>query len=230
MIPGPTSDQKSGQKIAFAIFGEVAEAGWPVGELVGSERDLLDRYDVSRAVLREAVRMLEHHQIARMRRGPGGGLFVAEPGVGATIEAVALYLHRVGITPAQLFEVRSAVELAVLDRGMASMDADALTELHAALDAERGATVEELRDLAHGVHAVLAGISGNRVLQLLVLVLLRLTRIHQGSTPRRRVDREAAEGLARVHSRIVDAIAAGDAELARVRMRRHLETLAGLIG
>ena len=49
------------------------------GELVGTESELIEREGVSRALLREAVRLLEHHQIARMRRGPGGGLFVMAP-------------------------------------------------------------------------------------------------------------------------------------------------------
>ena len=62
----------------------------------------MERYDVSRAVLREAVRVLEHHQVARMRRGPGGGLFVAEPGVEAVTEAVALQIDRLGIGPEHL--------------------------------------------------------------------------------------------------------------------------------
>jgi hypothetical protein len=34
---------------------------------------------VSRSVLREAVRLLKYHAVATMRRGPGGGLVVAQP-------------------------------------------------------------------------------------------------------------------------------------------------------
>ena len=102
-----------------------------------------------------------------MRRGPGGGLFVAEPGVAASTEAVALHIHRLAITPAQLFEVRTAVEIAVLERGVERIDADHAAALRRALEDERAATGDELRDLAHGVHAVLAGTSGNRVLELL---------------------------------------------------------------
>src|SRR4029450_9421303 len=95
---------------ARQIFAETAAAGCPVGTLLGSEAELMARYDVSRSVLREAVRVLEHHQVPRMRRGPGGGLFVAEPGVEAVVDAVALQVVRTGIEPAHLFEVRSAVE------------------------------------------------------------------------------------------------------------------------
>lgn len=228
-LPRATSDEKRGQRVAFAMLQEIADAGWPVGTLLGSERTLMDRYGVSRAVLREAVRVLEHHQVARMRRGPGGGLFVAEPGVAATTEAVALHLHRLGITPAQLFEVRTAVELAVLERGLERLDDDDVSMLEQALDAERTATVDELRDRAHGVHSVLAGTSGNRVLELLLLVLLRLTRLHQGPVPRRRVGDQAAGELADIHGRIVEAVVARDSEVARMRMRNHLKALADFV-
>ena len=229
VLPHPESRHKRGQRLAFAILQEIADAGWPVGELLGSERSLMERYGVSRAVLREAVRVLEHHQVARMRRGPGGGLFVARPGVAATTEAVALYLHRLSITPAQLFEVRIAIELAGLERGVQRLGGDDVSALEAALDAERSASADALRDLAHGVHAVLAEASGNRVLELLALVLLQLTRIHQGPTPRREIEPAAAADLARVHERIVEAVVDGDVELARLRMRRHLHALADFV-
>ena len=64
-----------------------------MGEVFGSEVALLERYRVSRAVLREAVRLLEYHAVATTRRGPGGGLVVAEPQAQASIDTIALYLH-----------------------------------------------------------------------------------------------------------------------------------------
>ncbi|HEY8547819.1 MAG TPA: FCD domain-containing protein [Acidimicrobiales bacterium] len=228
-LPRPTSRHKRGQQVASAILQDIADAGWPVGTLLGSEKAVIERYGVSRAVLREAVRVLEHHQVARMRRGPGGGLLVAEPGVAATTEAVALHLHRMAITPAQLLEVRSAVEIAILDRAVERLTDDDVARLEQALAAERAATPEELRDLAHGVHRALAGMSGNRVLELLALVLLRLTRLHQGPRPRREVDAERAKDLAEVHGRIVEAIAERDLEVARLRMRSHLRALTEFV-
>ncbi len=111
------------------IFQDVVDQGWPVGALLGSEGELIERCGVSRAVFREAVRLLEHHQIARMRRGPGGGLFVTAPGVEATTEAIAMHVERHGITPSQLFEVRTAIELAVLDRVLEHPDPEIVGRL-----------------------------------------------------------------------------------------------------
>src|ERR1700685_4754604 len=104
--PGADSNAKRAAKVADLIIEDVMALGWPVGEVLGSEADLLERYQVSRAVFREAVRLLEHQQVARTRRGPGGGLALTAPPVGAVIDAVVLYLYRVEAPLEELFEAR----------------------------------------------------------------------------------------------------------------------------
>ena len=84
---------KLAEVLAAAIRRDIAGSGWPVGEVFGTEVALLERYRVSRAVLREAVRLLEYHAVATTRRGPGGGLVVAEPRAEASIDTIALYLQ-----------------------------------------------------------------------------------------------------------------------------------------
>ena len=173
---------KRAESTARRIFVEIAEAGWPVGTLFGSEAELMARHDVSRAVLREAVRLLEHHQVARMRRGPGGGLFVVEPGIEAVTDAVALHVDRGGIEPRHLFEVRSAVEMTVLDRVLATLDEDGRARLADALVREREAG-DVLPAVGRDVHSVLAQVAGNRVLELLTMVLMRLSSWHVAVPP-----------------------------------------------
>ncbi len=93
--------------VARAILRDVIDRGWPVGEVLGSQSELMERYGVSRAVFREAVRLVENQQVASMRRGPGGGLVVTEPTVDAIIDAAVLYLHRVNSRLDEVFEARS---------------------------------------------------------------------------------------------------------------------------
>ena len=217
---------KRAEATARQIFGEITAAGWPVGALLGSEAELMARYDVSRAVLREAVRVLEHHQVARMRRGPGGGLFVAEPGVTAVTDAVALQVDRQGIGARDLFEVRGAVEMAVLDRVVAGLDAAGEARLRDALALERAAPPEDFPVVGHDLHNVLAAVAGNPVLELLTQVLIRITRLRSAAPVAGLPDPLPTEGVIAVHGRIVEAILAGDRELARHRMRRHLDALA----
>lgn len=221
---------KGAEVVAREVFQQVMADGWPVGALIGSEAELIERYDVSRAVLREAVRLLEYHDIAAMRRGPGGGLFVSEPGLEAVTDSVALLLDRRGMGVANLAEVRTGIELAIVDRVIAGLDDGDGAHLAAALEVERNAPDEGFVEVVgHDLHAVLAGLTGNPVLELVTLVLVRLSRLHQASPAGRRPDAIIDE-VTRAHGRIVEAIVDRDRDLARHRMRRHLEALAPFLG
>ena len=71
---------------------------------------------------------------------------------------------------------------------------------------------------------MLAELSGNRVLQLLTQVLVRLSR-RRATPPDDAVDKVPAVHINRVHTRLVEAIVDGDRELARHRAQRHLQEL-----
>lgn len=217
---------KMAEELARTIFRDVAERGWPTGEVLGSEAQLIERYDVSRAVLREAVRLLEYHQIARMRRGPGGGLVVTEPGADPIAEAVTLYLEYQGVTPAHLYDARVALELAAVDLAAARLDAAGIAALQASLQAERDAADGNLNEISHELHLVVAELAGNRLLVLLLRILIRLSARHTAPRPDEGASHaELAARVHRVHGRIVEAIVAGDASLARHRMQGHLAAL-----
>jgi DNA-binding FadR family transcriptional regulator len=219
-----TGESKLAESIARTIFAGIVDDGWRVGQPLGSESDLMERYGVSRAILREAVRMLEFHQIAVMRRGPGGGLFVAAPGIDATADAVTIYLERRAIRPEHLFEVRSIIELKVLDRVIESLDDEMIRRLAEAHEVEEQASPETFPVYGHDLHVVLGELSGNRVLALLADVVVRLSRSHSAA-PDGAPARLPTEDVVRTHERIIEAIVARDAELARHRMRRHLSAL-----
>ncbi|HEX4357705.1 MAG TPA: FCD domain-containing protein [Pseudonocardia sp.] len=233
--PGHTQDQKLAEVVAQRLLAEITGGGWAVGSVIGSEAALLDRFEVSRAVLREAVRLLEYHSVARMRRGPGGGLVVAEPDPSASIEAMALYLDFQGIEIDHLRAVREAVELACLDRVAARVgEPEVARRLRAVLHGAEaanpfgdGTPPEHLGELSHLLHVELAELAGNPVLALFLRILITLW-ARQGevsgagspeSSP------EAGAAVARAHQGIVDALLVGDGGLARHRMRRHLSVL-----
>src|ERR1700726_1350908 len=74
-----TRKLKKAEIVADQIEQTIVGQRWEPGELFGSEVELIARYGVSRAVFREAVRLLEHHGLAEMRRGLHGGLFIRQP-------------------------------------------------------------------------------------------------------------------------------------------------------
>jgi DNA-binding FadR family transcriptional regulator len=171
--------------------------------------------------------VLEHHQVARMRRGPGGGLFVAEPGVEAVTEAVALQVDRLGMQPSHLFELRTAVELAIVELAVKRLTDDAADTLRRAVECEQHAGEDDLPVVGHDVHGVLAGLVDNPVLELVSLVLIRLTRLHQVPIPG--ADSVPRADLHKAHAAIVKAITERDGDLARRRMQRHLGAMAAWV-
>lgn len=228
-VEAATVHQKLAEIVADRIRTDIARAGLGAGELAGSERDLLVRYGVSRAVLREAIRLLEYHSVAGMRRGPGGGLIVNRPDPSASIEAIALYLEHQGIDFDGLRTVRDAIELGCIELVVARRAEPGVAERLAAaqhLDATDQAVLEAS---SHLFHTELAELTGNPVLALFQRILTTLSARHLRAVPRTGTAPTTpvmAAEVARVHRGIAEAVLAGDTGLAKHRMRRHLATLS----
>ena len=208
---------KGAEAVARRITQPVVAEGLQPGELVGTEPELIAREGVSRAVFREAVRLLEHHQIARMRRGPGGGLFVFEPSAAAVTEVAAIYLARRGMRLSDLAEVRTGVEVAIAGlaaaahrrrRARRAMHRRAGPRGEDATDAERATPcttcMRRSRPRPH-----------NRVLELVALVLIRLSRLYQIERLAPKAREQISAEVLRAHEGIAAAVEAGDRELAR---------------
>lgn len=223
---------KRAEVLAAAIGDEIGSGGWREGEVFGTETGLLERYRVSRAVLREAVRLLEYHSVAHMRRGPGGGLIVTTPHAQASIDTIALYLQFRQPSRDDLRCVRDAIEIdnvaAVVER-RAEPEVTGFLRLHrSALDhgARGGDDVHQASSEEGRFHVGLAQLAGNALLDLFLRIIVELFRRHWSSTgqePPAHTDLVAVE---HAHLRIIEAIEAGDDSLARYRMRRHLDAAA----
>lgn len=221
--------QKLAETLAPQMIATIAASGASVGDLVGSEADLLAQFGVSRAVLREAVRLLEYHSVARMRRGPGGGLVVAAPDASASIDAMATYLdyQRVGVDELRL--VRDVIEIGCLELVTRRHDdPEVAARLTASLASDESLLEESVAKHAHRFHAEVADLTGNPILALFVRILTTVWARHSDARPAAAAQHRAvAEHVDAIHRKIMDAIVAGDVPLASHRMRRHLEALTG---
>ncbi|OBF13091.1 GntR family transcriptional regulator [Mycobacterium sp. ACS4054] len=220
---------KLAEMLAVTIGDDIAAGGWRVGSVLGTEAALLERYRVSRAVFREAVRLLEYHSIAHMRRGPGGGLVIAQPQAQASIDTIAMYLQYRDPSREDLRCVRDAIEIdnvakVVKRRGEA--------EVAAFLTAHRSEVSETPGDLGDAAaeefrfHIGLAQRAGNTLLDLFLRIIVELFRRHWSSSGQAAPTWADVLAVHHAHLRIVDAIEAGDESLARYRVRRHLDAAA----
>lgn len=230
MSDEPTSGQanKLASILARDIEADIVRRGWAVGESLGSELALQQRFGVSRSVLREAVRLVEHHQVARMRRGPGGGLYICEPDAGPATRAVVIYLEYLGTTLGDLLNARLVLEPLAASLAAERIDEAGIARLRSVLHAEEqwkpGLPLP--RD---EFHIALAEQSKNPVLQLFIDILMRLTtRYALASRTDSAIEAiEAVEHLHAHHSEIVAAVTAGDAARAKTLSERHVEAVTG---
>jgi DNA-binding FadR family transcriptional regulator len=210
-VPGRA---KLAEVVARQIEDDIVASGWRVGTVVGSEAELVERYRVSRAVLREAVRIVEHHFVATMRRGPGGGLVVTAPNLDAIVRAVTLQLEYERIEPLQVHEARTILELTSLRLAADRLTSGDISMLKEELEFDRSAPARP-----QNFHVWIAQFSGNPALALFVSVLTML--MHDSlETPR---SKAVTAELNKAHREISEALIAGDAAGAEQLMLAHLE-------
>lgn len=201
--------------IVAEIEQEIIERGWPVGEMIGHEAQLMERFDVSRSVLREAIRTLEHRGVVTVRTGRKGGLVVAEPRADAVQMAASLYLDYCGFDPKHLYATWWVLQKALIDLVVETATADELAELR---ECQR-------RDAARGTDGVerstfveeLVRLAGNPILELFFQITRDLAMVHgHETTP------EASRWFARQYESMADAIAAREPARAHAVLERFL--------
>jgi len=104
-----TLEQKKAVTIAESIQQDMLDATAPLGTVLGSEVQLCERYGVGRDALREAIRILEFRGMARMRRGPKGGLVVRRPNEDAVMRPLAYSYLQGAHAPVLLDDARAVL-------------------------------------------------------------------------------------------------------------------------
>lgn len=217
---------KLAEVVAAKIEREIIDLEWPVGRVLGSEADLVRRFDVSRAVFREAMRLLEADMVARMKPGPNGGLIVIAPDPEGVAHTMALFLTYERVSVRQLLDMRGLVEgQAAALAALHGSDEDH-ARLRELLETEK-ACVEQDWQSAKNFHVLIAEMSGNPACVLMAQSLIMLT--EQQTVPTR-TRRTAASHVHRVHHKVGQAILDRDADLARDLMAKHIRALDPWLG
>jgi DNA-binding FadR family transcriptional regulator len=196
---------KLADRIVSRMVADVAKLGWKQGHNLGREADLQVRYGVSRAVLREAIRQLELHGIARMRTGLQGGLVIGKIDPGYTVSLVSTYLKSTPMEIRHIWETESYLHVFAAGR-LAQIGTNwDHAALQASLELLRVSTPETYLELAHALHRLIADRTGNRALSLFIRVLT------QCATPfLPTVSSRNLPYMIDVHERLVAAICAQD--------------------
>ena len=220
----PIRTPRASEEVFTQIKTSILTGKFQSGSKLPSERELTTAFRVSRGVIREALRMLELSGFLTIRQGHGGGAYVTDLTLGH-VETSFLDLFQTNtLSMAEVAQVRLFVEPEVARLAALNFRKSHLKRLE---DAEAGENLpfksenERIARLTK-VHKVLAGICGNQFFQAIVQSMMKITADVVLTAVS---DLEALHGPGE-HKLLVEAVKAGDGDLAAQEMARHLKNFA----
>jgi GntR family transcriptional regulator, transcriptional repressor for pyruvate dehydrogenase complex len=212
--------------IADRIRVLILSGAFPAGQPLPAERQLAERFGVSRGSVRDAFRTLETIGLIVTRHGQG--TFPQELDVDRLVAPLASVLSYRHDLQDELLDVRRMFEPAVARVAATRVTDEDLADLERILDAQRkklktgrSAIVEDT-----AFHEVLARATGNRVVVSIMatlndlLVESRKLTLKQKGRPGRSI-----QG----HEAVVAALRRREPDAAADAMREHIDQIAGLL-
>lgn len=191
------------------------------GQKLPSERELTEQFQVSRGVVREAIRILEVTGFVITRQGQSGGAYVTNLSFNHISNAfIDLFLAN-KISIPELAKVRLHIEPEIARLAAQDITDEGRKRLAEAQEAEfvppenYHARIGKLQ----AVHMILAELCGNHFFEAISKSMMELTRqIVAAVEP----DHDALH-LPGEHVAVIDAVCDGDQERAATAMRVHLD-------
>ena len=213
---------KAADLLADQLRAQILSGEWAVGAQLPPERELAGLAGLSRASVREALRILEMQGLIATRTGRGGGSVVCRPTRERLEQSVTLFIRGHRVRSAALLEAREALERVAAGLAAIHRTAEDLVQLDAlqkSLAAVRGDNDRFLR-LNFDWHLAVVHASHNEMLVGFVNAisreLFRFTLMDVFGSD----DVQAA--TVRSHVGIMAALRAQDAAAAERRMGRHM--------
>jgi GntR family transcriptional repressor for pyruvate dehydrogenase complex len=219
----PVAQRRAFEDVIVQVEEAIAAGRLRPGDRLPPERDLAAQLRVSRASVREALRILEAFGVVEARRGRGAdaGSVVTTDGQNGLAGLLRIYSLLMNVPLSDLVDLRVAVE-SMTARGAAEKgNGGRLTELAASMDGvtDRGAFLQLDTDF----HVELARASGNALAPLL-MEALRETIAQKMRAAFDAVDDwdSTREHIAADHAKLAAAVQAGDGESAAMTVTEHI--------
>jgi GntR family transcriptional repressor for pyruvate dehydrogenase complex len=222
----PIKSTRIYEEIVRQIKTMIGEGRLASGDQLPPERELAEKFLVSRTSVREALRSLESLGLVEIR--PGEGTFIREASIERLVEPLALVLVSQRQAIGELFEARRLLEPAIAGLAASRVTPDELHEMERILDDQAVEIAAGRTGLAQDAefHAAIGRAAHNEAITRIahaVMDVLRQSREESLNTPGRR--HRSHED----HRRILGAIAGRDAAAAEGAMRDHLVAVEALV-
>lgn len=200
------------------------------GDRLPSERDLCQRFGVSRVTVREALRVLEAGGLVEIRVGARGGAFLTTPSSERLGEGLADLLRLSPLTAAEVTEARMVFELGIIPMAVERATDEDVAALVAMVGEAQVALKSDTYTMAMSAafHVRIATCTHNPAIEMLVrsfhgplLMSLQEARVAAPLMGHRGTEE---------HLELARAIERRDVEAALKIMRVHLERTASRVG
>ena len=222
----PVRSTRIYEEIVRQIRMLIADGHLKSGDRLPPERDLAERFRVSRTSVREAMRALESRGLIGIR--PGEGAFVREVSIEALVEPLALVILAQRETLADLYEARRLLEPPIAALAARRATPEELAEMARILDEQASEVAAGRTGLVQDAafHTALAHSTHNRAITRIVTTLMDLlaqSREESLSIPGRPVRSHDD------HRRVLAAVESHDARRAEQTMLTHLVAVERLV-
>jgi DNA-binding FadR family transcriptional regulator len=215
----PIKQSKATDEVLAQLKEAILRGVYKEGDKLPSERELTDQFNVSRGVVREAIRALQVTGFVQIKQGPLGGAFVKEISFGLLDTGFSDLYFSDKLTITEVVQVRQFIEPEVARLAALNVSDAYRKQLETALEQEYQAykSPDDLMKKLTTVHYVLAEMCGNRLFEGMIIAMISLTR---------RIIRALLEDLLALHGAgehdgIVQAVIAGNPEAAQKAMALH---------
>jgi DNA-binding FadR family transcriptional regulator len=209
---------KTSERVALDIVHDIVVRGLRSGDRLPLEAAMVDQYQVSRASLREALRLLEVQGLIRLKPGPGGGPVVGRVEAANLARTATLYFHLCAATYEQLLATQVLFE--PICAQLAAKHAERRAVMEPFFDPAEPVTEPEYREACVRFHDAVYRLAENPVATLLTEAVTHIVSDHVTATMDPVPLRSA---ILEEHAALARAIAAGHAEKARRLMTSHFQ-------
>jgi GntR family transcriptional repressor for pyruvate dehydrogenase complex len=171
----PIRRQKASDLIVEEIWKMILEGKLKPGDRLPPEHTLVERFQVSKVTLREALQTLETYGHITRKQGRGGGTVVLDIAPTRGIGLVANYLSLSSLSLEKLMEVRLLLEPTIAEEAARHITPEAAARIEKLLEEH------EVDFRTHGgskrgweFYILLAEVTGNLLLKVIEELLIRL--------------------------------------------------------
>ena len=207
MLLKPIKTKKIYEQIVDQIGLLVAEGQLKPGDRLPSERELVDRFQVSRASIREAISALEMMGLIEVRSGEG--TYIRQINIDSVIAPLAWMLFIEKDTDLELYEVRKILEVQAAGVAAERAQEDEIRDMYEALEVMR-MDLEKHRlgeEADHHFHYAIARATHNKILiRLMNTISDTMKKTLKSSRSKLYEDRTTPERLYQEHFDLYEAI------------------------